>query len=294
MRLFVDNLTNLDFSYLHPERGIVGETWLANIELVGELDEQGMVCDFGIIKKMLRSWLDSEIDHRLVVPTRSDQLSITNTPGNMDLRWQYGGNHQDKYLQTRSPEQAICMVNAIEISPQSVSQWCIEQLKPLFPASVIELKLNFQIEAISGPYYHYSHGLKKHDGNCQRIAHGHRSKIEIWKNNELDLELMAFWAKQWQDIYIGSQSDLVPIDSSSIAKEHVAFAYEAQQGMFYFSIPKEDCYLIDTDSTVELIAQHIANTLTEKDKVNSEKHDYIVKAYEGISKGAIVETSVTH
>ena len=56
MQLFVDQFTNVDFSYLDAERGLVGETWLANITLEGALDEQGMVHDFGHIKKILRNW----------------------------------------------------------------------------------------------------------------------------------------------------------------------------------------------------------------------------------------------
>jgi len=49
--LFVKKLTNIDFSYLDVERGMVGESWLIDIELTGELDDQGMVVDFGIVKK---------------------------------------------------------------------------------------------------------------------------------------------------------------------------------------------------------------------------------------------------
>jgi len=55
MRLFVDQLTNLDFSYLDDKRGIVGETWLAHIELEGKLDKQGMICDFSHVKKKIRT-----------------------------------------------------------------------------------------------------------------------------------------------------------------------------------------------------------------------------------------------
>ena len=31
--LFVHRLTNLDFAYLDAERGLVGETWLMDVEL---------------------------------------------------------------------------------------------------------------------------------------------------------------------------------------------------------------------------------------------------------------------
>ena len=52
--LFVDNLTVLDFSYLHGKRGMVGESWIVDLELTGDLDEQGMVFDFGLIKKAVK------------------------------------------------------------------------------------------------------------------------------------------------------------------------------------------------------------------------------------------------
>ena len=289
MRLFVDNLTNVDFSYLHAERGVVGETWLANIELIAELDEQGMICDFGIVKKMLRNWLDTEIDHRLAVPATSPnlkQLHLNQEHSKLEWAYQADNDHQacpNDTLTMQSPQQAICMVTASEITPTSVAAWCIDQLKPLFPESVIELKLTFTIESISTPFYHYSHGLKKHNGNCQRIAHGHRSKIEIWKNNQLDSALMQEWADRWQDIYIGSESDIDT--TANVDNAHIAFAYTAQQGDFKICLPKRVCYLMNTDTTVELIAQHIASKLKERNP----EYQYRVKAYEGLSKGAIVE-----
>ena len=285
MRLFVDNLTNVDFSYLHAERGIVGETWLANIELIGELDEQGMICDFGIVKKVLRNWLDTEIDHRLVVPANAPNLKkLDLNTSSTKLKWAYTSDSADDLLTMQAPQQALCVVdNAIEVTPESVATWCLEQLKPLVPSSVIEIKLTFTIEPINTPFYHYSHGLKKHDGNCQRIAHGHRSKINIWKNEQLDLALMQTWAERWKDIYIGSESD--EVDVADLKTSHIAFAYTAQQGDFFISLPRRVCYLMNTDTTVELIAQHIAQQL----KTNDPANNYRVKAYEGLSKGAIVD-----
>lgn len=278
MLLFVDQLTNIDFSYLHPERGLVGETWLADVEIEGELDAQGMVCDFGIVKKTLKSWLDNTIDHCLLVPEHSPCLT-RHTNGEMhQIKWRSGSGE----IHCRSPLSAISFIPASEINPAEVAQWSIQQLKPLFPSSVKSISLSFSNETISGPYYHYSHGLKKHAGNCQRIAHGHRSKILIWRDGQLNQHDMQQWSERWRDIYIGSYEDLIASDNSEL----YSFKYRAQQGEFFLSLPKKCCYLIETDSTVELIAKHIADQLAA---VNPNQH-FRVKAFEGLAKGAIVSS----
>jgi len=276
MRLFVDNLSNVDFSYLDPKRGLVGETWLASIELIGELDEQGMVCDFGIVKSMLRKWLDTEIDHRLLVPARSAALSRQACANGNHIQWQQANGE----LICECPDQAVAFIDAETITPTAVANWCIAKLKSQFPGSVKSLKLHFAPESISGPFYHYSHGLKKHDGNCQRIAHGHRSPINIWKNGELSVPAMEAWAQRWQDIYIGTRSD---ISDDVVNPANQGFRYQAQQGEFYLELPKENCYLMDSDTTIEFIAQHIANTL----KTENPQDNFEVKAFEGLAKGAI-------
>ncbi|BFM16805.1 6-carboxytetrahydropterin synthase [Maricurvus nonylphenolicus] len=275
MRLFVDNLTNVDFSYLHPQRGLLGETWLASTELEGALDHQGMVCDFGIVKKTLRNWLDDELDHRLAVPTRSPNLKYSEVGDSIELTWQYDAGE----LFCRSPRQAIALVDAETITPTSTSDWAKQQLKPLLPESVDRLSLDFNTEAISGDFYHYSHGLKKHDGNCQRIAHGHRSRIQIWRDGEPAHDWEQQWAKQFCDIYIGTREDITQQSTDSLS-----FAYTTSQGAFELTLPISSCYLIDTDSTVEFIASHIGDVL----KQQFPQHQITVKAYEGMGKGALI------
>ncbi|WP_188150374.1 6-carboxytetrahydropterin synthase [Teredinibacter waterburyi] len=277
MQLFVDNLTNVDFSFLCPHRGLVGETWLTSVVLQGDLDEQGMVCDFGIVKKQLRNWLDSTIDHCLLVPTQSHAANLWNDANQQHLNWTFGENES---LSCSSPHAAVTLIDAIEITPDSVAQWCVQQLRDTFPGNIENLTLSFTPEAIQSPYYHYSHGLKKHAGNCQRIAHGHRSKIEIWRNGELSFDDMDDWATAWRDIYIGTLAD-IDIDRSD--SKRVTFSYSAQQGEFSLNMPTSRCYLIDTDTTVEFIAQHIAQQL----KLASPADSFFVKAYEGWGKGAI-------
>jgi 6-pyruvoyl-tetrahydropterin synthase len=277
MHLFVDNLTNVDFSYLDATRGLVGETWLASIVLEGALDKQGMVCDFGIVKKTVRQWLDTYIDHCLAIPTESDALTLTQQDQMIDLSWRYANTH----LRCLSPQQGISLINSTTITPKSVATWCIEHLKNHLPDTIDRISLTFTPEAIPHHSYHYSHGLKKHQGNCQRIAHGHRSTIEIFKDDNRDHVLEALWCERWKDIYIGTKEDLHSHTQQNTDQYH--FAYDAQQGHFELSIPKNNCYLIDTDSTVEFIAQHIADTLHQ----DNPTHRFTVKAFEGIGKGAL-------
>jgi 6-pyruvoyl-tetrahydropterin synthase len=280
MHLFVDNLTNVDFSYLHPERGLLGETWLANIELEGELDEQGMVCDFGTVKKVLRNWLDDEIDHRLAIPVHSPNLKFTLVDDTIELTWNYGSGDNIRQLRCKGPAQSIALINAETVDADSVSRWAIEKLKSHFPTSIEQLSLSFGSEEILGASYHYSHGLKKHDGNCQRIAHGHRSRIEIWQDQQRSPELEELWAEQWCDIYVGSLDDITLQNDTAIM-----FAYTAEQGDFELDMPVQDCYLMNSDSTVELIAHHIATELKALRPNNQIK----VRAFEGINKGALVK-----
>lgn len=274
MRLFVDQLTNVDFSYLCPERGLLGETWLASIQLVGTLDEQGMICDFGKIKKHLRQWLDDTLDHKLLIPSQAKSLGLVQGDQSSELQFNFGA---DLTLSTAGPNCAFCVIPVQLITPATVAAWCTQQLTGHFGDEVSAIELHFAPELIDGPYYHYSHGLKKHQGNCQRIAHGHRSAIKIWRNDQLCLTTMEQIAGQWSDIYLGTQEDLVSGDDT-----HWEFAYQAAQGNFHLRIPKTCVYLMKEDTTVENISAHLATTL----KNQTPKDRLTVKAYEGLGKGA--------
>ena len=278
MKLFVDNLTNVDFSYLHPQRGLLGESWLVQLELDGSLNEQGMICDFGIVKKAVKDWFDEVVDHTLVVPTGMPRLSYQQAEGYTTLEWQY---EDGQPFRCYSPIEAITLVELDEVNEQSLAAWWHDQLLALFPPEYVKgLSISFQPERIDGAFYHYSHGLQQHDGNCQRIAHGHRSKIEIFMDGERDTALEAEWAEKLRDIYIGTTDHLTGQDEQL---HH--YAYQAPQGGFELTIPARHCYLMDTETTVELIACHLA------DQIKAAHPDRIVKvkAFEGVGKGALAE-----
>ena len=161
----------------------------------------------------------------------------------------------------------------------------MDLVQQVVPDNVAEVRIVLREEDTgTAPFYHYSHGLKKHDGNCQRIAHGHRSGIHIFENGRRSRYWEKLWADRWEDIYLGTEEDL---EGTYYIEEipHHRFRYDAPQGHFELVIPEDHCYLVDTDTTVEQLAGHIAEQLAAE---APGKH-FRVRAFEGIGKGAIAE-----
>ncbi len=279
MRLFVNQLTVLDFSYLHSVRGLVGESWQVDIELQGDLDEQGMVVDFSEVKRQVKVIIDDRFDHRLLLPADAPGLEVENNRLVFHLD---NGNR----IRHQGPPDAVQFIAGTEVTPQKVALAINQALLPCLPENVCSVTLNLYPEEIQGASYQYSHGLKLHCGNCQRIAHGHRSAIQILRNGKPDHAQETRWAAQFRDIYIGTEEDMVAITSHN-DQTCFCFSYTAEQGKFELELPADHCYLIDTESTVENIARHIREALEKE----FPRDRFSVRAFEGIGKGAISETS---
>ncbi len=271
--LFVRRLTIIDFAFLDPIWGLSGESWIVDIEISGQLDEQGMLFDFGHLKKQAKAYIESHYDHKLIVATQDKQLKIQQDSQQLQLDYQY----QQKTLSHISPASAVCLVDAKKISPTLLATQLAQQLMHLMPKNVYQVKVQLAPENIDGAFYQYCHGLKKHQGDCQRIAHGHRSKIEIYCNGKRDFIQEKAWCEDWKSIYIGTIADCLNPQASQLH-----FAYQANQGTFELQIPASDCCLIETESTVENIADFISKILIKKNPQNQ----YQVHAFEGVDKGA--------
>lgn len=276
--LFVDDLTVIDFSYFHPERGIIGESWVVDVELSGQLDEQGMVFDFGLVKKQIKHFIDEQFDHRFVLSKHLSGLVIEHDGDNVKLEWSSRQGH----FQHSSPSSAIALVNEELITTTTIARHLEKTLLPLLPENVEGIGLVLREEEIASPFYHYSHGLKKHLGNCQRIVHGHRSRIEIAIDGERHTERESVWAEKLRDAYIATKEDIIG-ELSNNGIQHTHLRYAAQQGVFELILPSDRVYVIGSDTTVELIAAHIADL--EKQEFPEQKIK--VKAFEGVGKGSI-------
>jgi len=290
MQLFVNDLTVMDFSYLCPKRGMVGESWIVDVILDGELNEESMVQDFGHVKKNLKRLIDEYVDHKLLVPAdyAGSEVLHDETSEQVEVRFTCV---DDRKIMLHCPAEAYAFVYSDRIDMDSVGVYLKEVLATHLPENVDNLTLSLREEVITTPFYHYTHGLKKHDGNCQRIAHGHRSKIDIIIDGQPDLGEQAYWAKRWEDIYIATKEDEIAYADRRIQGEvanqddYFCFAYESSQGYFELLMPKADCEVIETDSTVECLAQY----LLEEQKKRTPEGVCQVIAYEGVGKGAMVK-----
>ena len=291
MKLFVRDLTVIDSSYLCERRGMVGESWLVDIEMSGELNEMSMLLDFGRVKKLIKSIIDEEVDHKLLVPTECPLVhvhALDNDESTVDLL------RPGRAIHLRCPTQGFAFIPAPQVDKESVTRYLLGVLAKRLPGNIKDLSLTLRSERIEGAFYHYSHGLKKHDGNCQRIAHGHRSPVEILVDGERDEELEFNWAERWADIYLGTEEDRVALGELALSERgeaslkegdahYIGFKYVAPQGLFQLAMPAVEVEMIDTDTTIELLAHYIAR------EVKKQVGDKFVKivAYEGVGKGAI-------
>ena len=273
MKLFVNDISVIDCSLLSKKEGIVGESWSVDIELIGELNTDGMLFDFADVKGQIKKVLDDLIDHRLLVPTKSDFVSIIKEADSVNLQ----AETVVGVILIESPSQGFCFIDTDVIDTASVTVYAESVLAKVLPDNIVSVSVNLRADR-ERAHCRYSHGLKKHKGNCQRIAHGHRSILEITEPCETGLE------KQWLNLldgkYIANRADVI-----DHGNDRLTIGYKAKQGQFRLEMPEILVYVIDADPTVENIVYHIANKIKQQSKISG----LLVKMYEGVGKGAMIK-----
>jgi len=287
MKLFVRDLTVIDASYLHAQRGFVGESYQVDITLQGALNEQSMLLDFSLVKKQIKAIIDAEVDHKLLVPQAGDACTVLENGQRTQLNFTLSDN---SVIQLKCPAEAYCFLPSDTINIGLLETYLTRLILRKLPENISALQIKLRNEQLDTPYYHYTHGLKKHNGNCQRIAHGHRSKIDIYIDNVYNSALVKEWADRWQDSYLLSREDIIDksqLSFTAIENETavVCSAYNAPQGYFELLMPAHKAQILPKDTTVEELANYLCMQIKNANADNK----VTVYAYEGIGKGAIAE-----
>lgn len=240
--------------------------------LSGELGEDGMLFDFGEVKPWIKRTLDSGLDHTLLVPTKAPGVSVTECPESVCIR-----TTTPYAMEVRGPKEAFTLLPWHDITLDSVAEHLSQQLTEQRPKNVHQVTLTLSDEAIDGAAYGYNHGLKRHVGNCQRIAHGHRSRLCIWQQNERQPALEQQWSDWLDNRYLLEQADIAAHDN-----ETLTCRYQAAQGDFSITLPQPLCTVLPGPTTVENIAAWLAKKVATQSGLATR-----IQAFEGINKGAI-------
>src|SRR5579859_1302243 len=116
-RLFVEQLTVIDCAYLDARRGLVGESWIVDVELDGDLDDQSMLLDFGEVKKRLKRALDGSVDHTLIVPGRQPRLALQRSMARIGLEFRA----ETGVIEHQAPPQALTLLDAEQVDGTSLA-----------------------------------------------------------------------------------------------------------------------------------------------------------------------------
>ena len=116
--LFVNQLTVIDFSYYCPTRGLVGESWLVDVRLDGRLNSEGMLFDFGHVKKTIKQTIDDFVDHKLLVPGTHPAIDIAAEHGRINVT--LATESRGKII-CDAPSSAIIIIDSDEITPKRVT-----------------------------------------------------------------------------------------------------------------------------------------------------------------------------
>ncbi|WP_249976952.1 6-carboxytetrahydropterin synthase [Vreelandella olivaria] len=276
MSLFVNHLTHIDVSLWCPEKGLMGCSWQVDALLDGELGEDGMLFDFGEVKPWIKHTLDSGLDHTLLVPVNAAGVEVSDCHEGICVR-----TTSPYVMEVRGPAEAFTLLPWDAITIERITDTLSTTLTMQRPANVDHVRLSLSDEAIEGAAYGYSHGLKRHLGNCQRIAHGHRSRLHIWQESERQPALEQHWAGWLDNRYLLEQADITSQNDTTLTCR-----YTAAQGDFAITLPLERCSILPNPTTVENIARWLAKRIARQ----SGKPTF-VQAFEGINKGAMAEAA---
>ncbi|GEN29232.1 hypothetical protein HVA01_28780 [Halovibrio variabilis] len=242
----------------------------------GELGDDGMLFDFGEVKPWIKRTLDSGLDHTLLVPTEAPGVTVTDCPEGVCVR-----TTTPYSMEVRGPKEAFSLLPWRTITPDTIATYLSQQLTTQRPDNVHQVTLTLSDEAINGAAYGYTHGLKRHIGNCQRIAHGHRSRLYIWQRDTRQPLLEQQWSDWLDNRYLLEQADIAAQDSDTLTCR-----YQAAQGDFSITLPLARCAVLPGPTTVENIAAWLAQEVATQSGAATR-----IQAFEGINKGAIATFS---
>lgn len=115
-----------------------GHTYVISLRLVGEKGANGMLVDFGHLKKALRS-LSEELDHRVLIPAQSREIDVQ---VDQEVVVHSGAK---RYV---FPREDVVLLPIMESSAEELARYLLERLRRtfVFPGNVSHVELGIHEE----------------------------------------------------------------------------------------------------------------------------------------------------
>jgi 6-pyruvoyl-tetrahydropterin synthase len=273
--------------------GIIGQSWYVDVWLTGTLDENGFVFDFSPLKALIRQTLASTLDHALIIPVGSQtvQYSEFGVGERWTLKSKSRGEGREARWEYSSPKGSVFPVHTVALKTANIEQEFGRILRHRLPPSVHHLAVKLREESIAPTEasYRYTHGITGHNGLCQRLFHGHRSRIEIYIGEERRPDLEHFVVRE----IFGTNVHIATLDQIKSGNGEIGqrgktdapltLSYAGSLGSFEATLPANRVFFVEGETSVESLAREVARLIKREEKP-SEKVRAV--CYEGIDKGA--------
>lgn len=293
--LFLNDITKLDCALFDLGTGISGSSWHVDVTLSGILDANGFVYDFSLLKNLVRQTLKTSVDHALVIPVGSQSVQYTEIPngehwtlesrskvGSAPIKWEY-----------TCPKGAVYPIRCLSLTPSVIEQELGRLLKHRLPGTITDIRVKLRSEVISPTeaVFRYTHGIAGHQGLCQRLFHGHRSRIEIYvgEDRRADLEHFVVGEIFAATVHFATPEQLKntapwPLSTRGPAGQTVSLDFKGTLGQYSANLPADHVFLVDQETSIECVSRSIAQAVRKK----LPKAEVIrAVCYEGIGKGGV-------
>ena len=135
LSIFLENFDHIDSAFLHPKQGLFGKTLAFDCTLKGPMNHNGVIVDFGWVKKAVKKYLKERFDHKLIVFQGPDHKLLSQKDC-YELLFQL--DEQPCFY--KCPKQALEWVNE---QPEKISDYLSSELenylKKTFPSLSLSL-----------------------------------------------------------------------------------------------------------------------------------------------------------
>ena len=299
--IFLNDITTIDCAIFDPSKGVLGQSWSINVTLTGNLGQNGFVFDFSHLKKLVRQVLKSSVDHALVMPINSQAVQFKGMEfrGSEKSEWWHmksrpGKSGVEGDWEYHSPNGAVFPIRSVAINRQILEQEIVRSLRHRLPQEILSISVALHEEDVdpTEAVFRYTHGIAGHEGMCQRLFHGHRSRLQVFVGEERRPDLEHYVARDvlGANVHIATpaqfRSGMVEPGTRGKSREPVTLGYQASQGYFEATLPAERIFCVEQETSIECIAAELARLIKREENTSERVR---VVCYEGMSKGSVAE-----